>query len=223
MRHSGATAWATWWVLLAVGRPVPMSRNWRMPASPARSGPRGPGRPGRRGRSRRSPGTPRDLVADLAVDGEVVFAVQPVVPDPGRLRHVGVDLGWYLAGGGGVVCHGMAHLPWCARPLLVTTRPSLSSATPPCQRRRKVRLGAVDTPPAVSAATCLGRRPKTRTLGPGGDRRPPASRAIARQFAGSACRAAVRPRPHRGNSHAKTTGQERRHRVRNRAPHVRGP
>ena len=27
------------------------------------------------------------LVADLAVDGEVVLAAQPVVPDPGRLRH----------------------------------------------------------------------------------------------------------------------------------------
>jgi hypothetical protein len=29
---SGATDWANSWVLLAVGRPVPMSRNCRIPA-----------------------------------------------------------------------------------------------------------------------------------------------------------------------------------------------
>jgi hypothetical protein len=28
----GAAAWATWWVLFAEGSPVPMSRNWRIPA-----------------------------------------------------------------------------------------------------------------------------------------------------------------------------------------------
>ena len=56
-----------------------------------------------------------NLVADLAVDGEVVLAAQPVVPDPGRLRHVGIDLGRYLAGGGRVVCHGMPHLPLVVR------------------------------------------------------------------------------------------------------------
>jgi hypothetical protein len=33
MRDSGAMPCATWCVLLAVGMPVPMSRNWRMPAS----------------------------------------------------------------------------------------------------------------------------------------------------------------------------------------------
>ena len=56
-----------------------------------------------------------NLVADLAVDVEVVFAAQPVVPDPGRLGHVGVDLGRDLAGGGRVVCHGMPHLPLVVR------------------------------------------------------------------------------------------------------------
>src|SRR5439155_579052 len=36
MRAAGATRCATSCVLFAVGRPVPMSRNWRMPTSPAR-------------------------------------------------------------------------------------------------------------------------------------------------------------------------------------------
>ena len=36
LRDTGAIAWATWWVLPAVGMPVPMSRNWRIPASAAR-------------------------------------------------------------------------------------------------------------------------------------------------------------------------------------------
>jgi hypothetical protein len=56
-----------------------------------------------------------DLVADLSVDGEVVLAAQSVVPDPGRLRHVSVDVGRYLAGGGRVVCHGTPHLPLIVR------------------------------------------------------------------------------------------------------------
>ncbi len=34
--ESGATDCATSWVLFAEGMPVPMSRNWRIPASPAR-------------------------------------------------------------------------------------------------------------------------------------------------------------------------------------------
>jgi hypothetical protein len=34
-RDSGATAWATSWTLPALGMPVPMSRNWRIPASAA--------------------------------------------------------------------------------------------------------------------------------------------------------------------------------------------
>lgn len=33
----------------------------------------------------------RNPVADLAVNGEVVLTAQPVVPDPGGVRHVGVD------------------------------------------------------------------------------------------------------------------------------------
>jgi hypothetical protein len=37
IRLSGAIDWATSCVLLAVGSPVPMSRNWRMPASAVRS------------------------------------------------------------------------------------------------------------------------------------------------------------------------------------------
>ena len=36
IRAVGAARWATSWVLSAVGRPVPMSRNCRMPASAAR-------------------------------------------------------------------------------------------------------------------------------------------------------------------------------------------
>jgi hypothetical protein len=36
-RDSGAIACATSWVLPAAGRPVPMSRNWRIPASAARN------------------------------------------------------------------------------------------------------------------------------------------------------------------------------------------
>jgi len=49
-----------------------------------------------------------NLVADLAIDGEVVLAAKPVVPDPGRLRHVGVDLGRLPgASGRGAVCHGI--------------------------------------------------------------------------------------------------------------------
>src|ERR1035441_5752880 len=37
IRDSGAVRCATSWVLPAVGIPVPMSRNWRTPASPARN------------------------------------------------------------------------------------------------------------------------------------------------------------------------------------------
>jgi hypothetical protein len=33
----------------------------------------------------------RNPVADLAVNSEVVLTAQPVVPDPGGVRHVGVD------------------------------------------------------------------------------------------------------------------------------------
>ena len=36
-RLAGAMDWATSWVLLALGMPVPMSRNWRTPASAARN------------------------------------------------------------------------------------------------------------------------------------------------------------------------------------------
>jgi hypothetical protein len=32
----GARAWATSWVFCMVGSPVPMSRNWRIPASTVR-------------------------------------------------------------------------------------------------------------------------------------------------------------------------------------------
>jgi hypothetical protein len=34
-----------------------------------------------------------ELVADLAVDLEVVVAAEPVVPDPGRMWDVGLELG----------------------------------------------------------------------------------------------------------------------------------
>jgi len=68
-----------------------------------------------------------NLVADLAVDGEVVLAAQPVVPDPGRLGHVGVELGRYLAGGGRVVRHGIPHLLWLRAAAAVPTPSTLGT------------------------------------------------------------------------------------------------
>jgi hypothetical protein len=61
------------------------------------------------------PGDVDDLGEDLAilvtggaVHRVVVLAAQPVVPDPGRVRHRGVDLRWcrWLAGCGRAVGHG---------------------------------------------------------------------------------------------------------------------
>jgi hypothetical protein len=56
------------------------------------------------------------LVTGGPVHRVVVLAAQPVVPDPGRVRHRGVDLGWCrgLAGRGGAVCHGKhPRFAWC--------------------------------------------------------------------------------------------------------------
>src|SRR4029450_2809011 len=79
----------------------------------------------------KSPGGPRvlddrrerleDLVADLAVGREVVFAAQPVVPDPGRLGYPGVELERLLvARDGRPVGHG-AHFS-CDRLWAVLSR-----------------------------------------------------------------------------------------------------
>ncbi len=35
----------------------------------------------------------QDLIADFLVDGVVVLAAQPVVPDAGRVRHIGAEPG----------------------------------------------------------------------------------------------------------------------------------
>jgi hypothetical protein len=70
---------------------------------PDRAQQKRPGTAGRAGhvRERRD-----DPVTSLAVDGIVVLATQPVVPDPGRMRHACVDLRPFLAGGGRTVGHG---------------------------------------------------------------------------------------------------------------------
>ena len=47
-----------------------------------------------------------DLVTGRTVDRIVVLATDPVVPDPGRMRHGCVDLWSFLAGGGRTVGHG---------------------------------------------------------------------------------------------------------------------
>ena len=91
--NRGAMLWATSWVFCIVGRPVPMSRNCRIPSSPASSRHRPdeelPGLLGHRDDAR----VHRDhRVAGLPVDRVVVLAAHPVVPDPGRLRDVVPDL-----------------------------------------------------------------------------------------------------------------------------------
>src|SRR6266571_1717196 len=47
-----------------------------------------------------------DLVTDHAVGRVMVLAAQPVIPDPGRVRHGYVELRRVLAGGGRIVGHG---------------------------------------------------------------------------------------------------------------------
>ena len=46
-----------------------------------------------------------DPVACLPVDGKVVAAAQPVVPDPGRMRHGRVEHPTGLGNGTGIVGH----------------------------------------------------------------------------------------------------------------------
>src|SRR4030095_5235545 len=95
-----------------------------------------------------------DLVTDLTVDGEVVFAAQPVVPDAGTVRHARVELGSGLAGvrgvghgtspgtsGGGSGglrtmrgCHGRELGPGggpYGRPLVAICAPGSSADRPP--------------------------------------------------------------------------------------------
>ena len=55
-----------------------------------------------------------DLVTDLTVYRVVILTTQPVVPDPGRVRHGGVD-----QGGGRVVGHGVPSMCSPARDPLV--------------------------------------------------------------------------------------------------------
>ena len=78
--------WATSWVLLAVGSPVPMSRNCRMPASPARYCTARP----RNARLRPHPGQmwgrPRSPARPPRGQPRIVLAAEPVVIDPGRMR-----------------------------------------------------------------------------------------------------------------------------------------
>ena len=81
--------WATSWVFSAVGRPVPMSRYWRMPASAGEVG---------HGAAEERPVGARhfadagvhggDVVADLPVHLVVVLAAEPVVPHAGVVRDV---------------------------------------------------------------------------------------------------------------------------------------
>src|SRR6266516_986187 len=84
MRHAGATAWATWWVLLAVGRPSrkdvdsrsAWSQDERMDATPRQMlpGSVGPTHPGalrvrRSGRRRRPTGEPPPLPRSIQPTG----------------------------------------------------------------------------------------------------------------------------------------------------------
>ncbi len=50
------------------------------------------------------------LITGLPVDGVVVLAAQPVIPDPGRMRHRSVDAGWRCVIVARVACHGESHL-----------------------------------------------------------------------------------------------------------------
>jgi hypothetical protein len=77
------------------------------------------------------------LLGDLAVDGEVVLAAQPVVPDPGRLRH----------------CFGRAAAG------VIT--PRLSAATSACQRQLVFRRRRHTTP--LARRLCC-RSPSVRRL-----------------------------------------------------------
>jgi hypothetical protein len=51
-----------------------------------------------------------DLITDLTIYRVVVFAAQPVIPDPSRVRPCGVDLGLRPIGDGRIVCHGEAPM-----------------------------------------------------------------------------------------------------------------
>src|ERR1051325_10159039 len=98
MREEGAAAWATSWVLFAVGIPVPISRNCRTPHPEPESR-----------RDRQHP------LCRLPVGGEVVLAAQPVVVDAGGMGHGGIDLGRLLAARENtaepVACHRAAVPP----------------------------------------------------------------------------------------------------------------
>jgi hypothetical protein len=74
------------------------------------------------------------LIACLAIDKVVVFATQPVIPDPGRLRLAGIDVGVLMIRGEPVTSHQRPSLvcapswaPQCTHHL------AFASATPPWQ------------------------------------------------------------------------------------------
>jgi hypothetical protein len=92
-RHSGAARWATSWVLSAVVKLAPTSRNWRMPASPARY------------RTARGQYVSHHAgpINDLGIRSRETLrllrgrrgsslAAEPVVPDTGRMRHGAVNV-----------------------------------------------------------------------------------------------------------------------------------
>ena len=126
-----------------------MSRNWRMPPHRQILDQRGPGRPGRHERSPRSPGRPRESGRRPGGRRLGVLAAQPVVPDPGRLRNIGIEAQAVpqlavaeLSATGCLTCFS------CARPLMSLQNLNSTSATPPYQYRRKVRLRAIHRPPS---------------------------------------------------------------------------
>src|ERR1022692_1557588 len=92
MRVSGATCPATSCTLPAAGMPVPMSMDWRIPASPARN------RTARRRNARLARGVahfrrgPQYPADSFPVGGVVVLAAEIRVVHPGGMRPARVDL-----------------------------------------------------------------------------------------------------------------------------------
>jgi len=96
--------WATWWTLLAVGSPLPRSRNWLTPlvtiSRTARiRAPRFVVSDDARARQ-----IVDELVTEGAVDGEVVLATQQIVVRPRDARLGRVDA-WDRLLRRAVVCH----------------------------------------------------------------------------------------------------------------------
>jgi hypothetical protein len=80
--------------LFAVGRPVPMSRNCVIPGFGGQVADRAGEEPALHPGDVRDAGERlHDQVTGRAVGREVVLAAEQVVPDPGRMRLAGVELG----------------------------------------------------------------------------------------------------------------------------------